>query len=320
GIGNATIQTLVQAGRAAGIPLTEAALRLVSTDELKPKTRTSLRRLMEDFDRWRAMVEQMPHPELAGVVLDESGYTAMWQADKGPEAQGRLDNLKELVAAMEEFETLGGFLEHVSLVMENDAAVGDDKLTLMTLHAAKGLEFGHVFLPGWEEGLFPHQRAMDESGIAGLEEERRLAYVGLTRARDRAYVSSAANRLVHGQWQSALPSRFVGELPGAHTDHDSDPGLTPVAVVAEPTYAPAFRASYAAVSRRGPARTIDGAAWEVASRPRPQSAFSVGDRVFHQKFGYGEVRAVDEDKLVIDFEHAGEKRVIDSFVQPAGNG
>ena len=316
GIGAATIQTLARAARAAGVPLTEAALRLGATDELKPKTRGSLNRLMQDFERWRHMIDATPHPELAGIVLDESGYTAMWQADKSPEAQGRLDNLKELVAAMEEFETLGGFLEHVSLVMENDAAVGDDKLTIMTLHAAKGLEFGHVFLPGWEEGLVPHQRAMDENGVAGLEEERRLAYVGLTRARHRAYVSNAANRLVHGQWQSALPSRFVGELPADHTDHDSDPGLAAAAV--GPAQASTVHAVFASGRAHArPPRMIEGAAWEVTTRKRPTTPITIGDRVFHQKFGYGLVTAVEDDKLAVDFEHTGLKRVMDSFVELA---
>ena len=312
GIGATSVQTLVRLARSAGVPLTEAARRLVQTDELKPKTRTALRRLIEDFDRWRGLVAGLPHPELAGVVLDESGYTAMWQADKGPEAQGRLDNLKELVAAMEEFETLDGFLEHVSLVMDNDAAVGDQKLTLMTLHAAKGLEFDHVFLPGWEEGLFPNQRAMDESGIAGLEEERRLAHVGLTRARLRAYVSNAANRLIHGQWQSALPSRFVIELPEAHVEADSDPGLA-AATARDAALPPALRAT-GGVPRRSTAQPVEGLAWEVEARSRPPVAIRPGDRVFHQKYGYGQVRDVDDDRLIVDFEHSGEKRVMDSFV------
>src|SRR5690348_2861270 len=227
GIGDATLQSLHALSRMARIPLTESAARLVETDELKPASRKALRDFLTSLARWRGMAETMVHPELAGVVLDESGYTAMWQADKSPEAPGRLENLKELVVAMAEFENLGGFLDHVSLVMETTAASAGDMVSLMTLHSAKGLEFDTVFLPGWEEGLFPNQRAMDETGRAGLEEERRLAYVGLTRARRRAYVSHAANRRMYGQWQPTLPSRFIAELPREHVDILADPGLYP---------------------------------------------------------------------------------------------
>src|SRR5690606_4005857 len=186
---------------------------LLETEELKPKQRTTLRELLAQFDDWSARLQGLPHYELAEQLLDESGYTAMWQADKSPDSPGRLENLKELVRSMEEFETLGGFLEHISLVMDRDTVEAEDAVTIMTLHSAKGLEYDTVFLPGWEEGLFPSQRTMDELGRAGLEEERRLAYVGITRARKRARLSVAQNRRIHGLWQSALPSRFLDELP-----------------------------------------------------------------------------------------------------------
>ncbi|MEO3434360.1 UvrD-helicase domain-containing protein [Inquilinus sp. CAU 1745] len=312
GIGTATLQTLHQVARAAQVPLTEATWRVVETDELKPKARNALRALMTDIDRWRDMAGKMPHPDLARIVLDESGYTAMWQADKTPEAPGRLENLKELVAAMEEFETLGGFLEHVSLVMDTEGAKGEPMATLMTLHAAKGLEYEHVFLPGWEEGVFPNQRALDETGIAGLEEERRLAYVGLTRAKRRAYVTSAANRRIHGTWQSSIPSRFVEELPADHVDVQSDSGLG-----AEPRSGFAFPSQRLGGFMRKAAPTIEGTAYAVEERARPDKPFAVGDRVFHQKFGYGTVRGTDNDKLAIAFDHSGEKKVMDSFVVPA---
>ena len=183
---------------------------------MKPKPRHALRDLMAAFERWRARKDSMPHTGLAEVVLDESGYTAMWQADKSADAAGRLENLKELVRSMEEFENLAGFLEHIALVMDRDAAEGEQAVNIMTLHSAKGLEFDTVFLPGWEEGLFPHQRSLDETGRAGLEEERRLAHVGLTRARKRAKIYFATNRRIHGLWTSTLPSRFLDELPEAH--------------------------------------------------------------------------------------------------------
>jgi DNA helicase-2/ATP-dependent DNA helicase PcrA len=323
GVGDSTLQTLRQAARALGVPLTEAAWRLTETDELKPKMRTVIRALMQDIARWRAEMERLPHTELARIVLDESGYTAMWQADKTPEAPGRLENLKELVAAMAEFETLGGFLEHISLVMETQDSAEGDMVTLMTLHSAKGLEFDIVFLPGWEEGLFPHQRAMDESGIAGLEEERRLAYVGLTRARQRAFVSHAHSRRVYGSWASAISSRFIEELPADHIDM----------AVESPIFADrgAFAGGFSDWARdagirlpragsQPPARAmpiIEGRAFEVAPRVRPAAPFQRGARVFHQKFGYGTVEAVDNDRLEIAFDQSGSKKVMDSFVVAA---
>ena len=226
GLGDATVQMLHDIARKKRIPLTEAASALSATDEMKPKPRTALRDLMAGFERWRARKDSMPHTELAEMVLDEFGYTAMWQADKSADAAGRLENLKELVRSMEEFENLAGFLEHISLVMDRDSAEGEQAVNIMTLHSAKGLEFDTVFLPGWEEGLFPHQRALDESGRAGLEEERRLAHVGLTRARKSARIYFATNRRIHGLWTSTMPSRFLDELPAEDVEVKEPAGGT----------------------------------------------------------------------------------------------
>jgi DNA helicase-2/ATP-dependent DNA helicase PcrA len=316
GIGNATMQILHQLARATGVSLMEASRRVIETDELKPAARKAVALLVRDFERWRRESDRILHTELAQIVLDESGYTAMWQADKTPEAPGRLENLKELIVGMAEFETLAGFLEHVSLVMDNAADTSGDLVSLMTLHAAKGLEFGHVFLPGWEEGLFPHQRAMDENGQAGLEEERRLAYVGLTRAKLRANVSYAANRRIHGQWQSSLPSRFVEELPQDQIEAESATGMYGMR-------APQGRGAFddIATSSFGGYRRIVhpsiGGGPREGREIRAVGGFAAGDRVFHQKFGTGTVREVEDAKLTIDFDHAGEKRVMDSFVQKA---
>jgi DNA helicase-2/ATP-dependent DNA helicase PcrA len=266
------------------------------------------------------------HVTLAETVLDESGYTAMWQNEKSAEAPGRLENLKELVRALEEFENLEGFLDHVSLVMENETVAAVDQVGLMTLHSAKGLEFDIVFLPGWEEGLFPHQRALDEGGLAALEEERRLAYVGLTRARQRAFVSFAANRRIHNQWQSAIPSRFIDELPKDRIEIASEPGLYGDGADELRTRPARGAFGYAGPrhsghpGRLGAARSernllLDGQARQLgegATSPR----FTVGQRVFHQKFGNGNVLAVDGDKLRIAFDRAGEKMVIASFLSP----
>ncbi len=218
GLGDATVQMLHDHARKRHIPLFEAARAVVETDELKPKARGSLRGVIEQFDRWRAQREVTAHTELAEVVLDESGYTEMWQKDRSADAAGRLENLKELVRSMEEFENLQGFLEHISLVMDRDGEAGEEAVSLMTLHSAKGLEFENVFLPGWEEGLFPSQRTLDEQGRAGLEEERRLAHVGLTRARRRAKLYFATNRRIHGTWSTTIPSRFLDELPAHNVE------------------------------------------------------------------------------------------------------
>ncbi len=323
GIGKASLQTIYRLARAEGIALTTAAGRLVETDEIASRARGSLSRLLDDFDRWRAQAQTMTPSALAEGVLDEAGYTGMWRNDRSADAPGRLDNLKEFVAALEDFETVQEFLEHVSLVMDHDQAAGGDLVNVMTLHSGKGLEFDTVFLPGWEEGLFPHTRALDESGHAGLEEERRLAYVGITRARKQVRISFAANRRLFNQWVSAIPSRFIDELPPDHVERLTSPGLyagrgagrqgKPDAGLSE--MGTAF-ADLRARARRGRVIDVKARKFEAAKR-RGAGAVGVGDRVFHQKFGYGRILAVELNKLEIIFEKAGIKKVIDSFVDPA---
>jgi DNA helicase-2/ATP-dependent DNA helicase PcrA len=389
GLGDAAVQMLHDHARKQRIPLSEAAANISATDEMKPKPRLALRELMASFERWRAKKDNMPHTELAEIVLDESGYTAMWQNDKSADAAGRLENLKELVRSMEEFENLQGFLEHISLVMDRDSGEAEQAVNIMTLHSAKGLEFDTVFLPGWEEGLFPHQRSLDESGRNGLEEERRLAHVGLTRARKRAKIYFATNRRIHGMWTTTVPSRFLDELPEAHVEvkepsggsggfgmsgygasrfdqtnsfgssyttpgwqraqkakearkggfnEGGQPRYVPDGVFddAGPAFAedgfggqagddsssppPGGGRSAAKGRREGvtPRRpktplTIEGEL--VAKSTGSASTFAVGARVFHQKFGNGNVTAVDGNKLTIKFDHTGEKRVVDSFVE-----
>jgi len=320
GIGDVTLQSLHALGRAERIPLAEAAARLVETDELKAAARKALRDFLAALRRWRGLADRVAHTDLAAQVLDESSYTEMWQNDKSPEAPGRLENLRELVTGMGEFENLAGFLEHVSLVMENTAASPGAMVSLMTLHSAKGLEFDTVFLPGWEEGLFPNQRAMDDTGRAGLEEERRLAYVGITRARHRAYVSYAANRRIHGQWQPALPSRFVDELPKQHLEVIADPGLYPRAGARAGGEDWSAFPSRPDLARLGPlgrrAPLVErGAPPSRGTEVRRVGGFKRGDRIFHQKFGYGTVRGVEDNKLSISFDVAGDKMVMDAFVE-----
>ncbi|MBI5162293.1 MAG: UvrD-helicase domain-containing protein, partial [Magnetospirillum sp.] len=302
GLGDAALQTIHVTSRLTRTSLFEAARKLIDTDELKPKPRAALARFVADLDRWRTLLGGLDHAELAEMILDESGYLGMWKADKSPEAPGRVENLKELARALEDYESLQGFLEHVALVMDNEQNPDADKVTIMTLHGAKGLEFDSVFLPGWEEGVFPHQRAMDEGGAKGLEEERRLAYVGLTRARRRVMVTFAANRRIYNQWQTSLPSRFLDELPEAHVAREAEGGLY------------AGGGHTAATGYRRPPPTIEATSWKVAER-RSGSGFSSGDRVHHTKFGPGTVLAVDGDKLEIAFDKAGHKKVLDSYVE-----
>ena len=317
GIGDATLQAVHVLAKAEGTALTTAAAALIGTDELRPRARNALAGLLESLARWRALAGELAPAELARRVIDESGYAGMWRADRAPDAPGRLENLKELVLALAEFESLESFLEHVALVTDHDQTAAGDMVNVMTLHAAKGLEFDAVFLPGWEEGLFPHQRTLDENGAAGLEEERRLAYVGLTRARRRAHVSFAANRRLFNLWQTAIPSRFVDELPGEHVAVDAAPGLHHPGVpaarggVAEDAWpAPAF-------PRRLRARRASLAVDAAVSTGEGGGGIARGARVFHQKFGYGRVLAVDGNKLEIAFDKAGTKRVMASFVAPA---
>jgi len=322
GIGSATVQELHSLARAERLPLVEAARILTTSDRLRPAARNALGAFVSALDHWRAQAEAMSHTDLVQIVLDESGYTAMWQADRSPDAAGRLENLKELVVAMAEFENLGGFLEHVSLVMDNAAEAGGDMVNLMTLHSAKGLEFDTVFLPGWEDGLFPNQRAMEENGLSALEEERRLAYVGLTRARHRAYVSFAANRRIHGQWQNAIRSRFVDELPAEHIEVMAELGLQPGAswdsgwasAIEVPSAAPLWRS---AAPPRRPLLVGSGPVPRRGEEVPRIGGFSIGDRVFHQKFGYGSITEIEDNKLAIRFDVAGDKKVMDAYVERA---
>jgi DNA helicase II / ATP-dependent DNA helicase PcrA len=389
GLGDATVQLLHDHARKRRVPLTEAARAMIETDELKPKPRGALRGVLDSFERWRKQRDALPHTELAEIILDESGYTEMWQKDRSADAAGRLENLKELIRSMEEFENLQGFLEHISLVMDNEKAAEADAVNIMTLHSAKGLEFDTVFLPGWEEGVFPNQRTLDDQGRSGLEEERRLAHVGITRAKRRAKIYFATNRRMHGLWQTNIPSRFLDELPeanvevteaqagfggyggygasrfdattsfgsnygtpgwqraqGRRSDNDRD-GFSEHGddyTISDPSFPlprsgggreptgparsgrPDDRLREAGEGPRNPGAgsrtsttarrlplTIEGEL--VAKSTGTTSAFTPGDRVFHQKFGNGNVVAIDGNKLTIQFDKAGQKRVVDSFVE-----
>jgi DNA helicase-2/ATP-dependent DNA helicase PcrA len=336
GLGDKALQRIHQYARAEQLPLLNAASRITETDELTPQARRQLANFVAQMRGWQVKANELSHPELTQLILDESGYTAMLQADRSAEAAGRLENLSELVRAMEEYESLEAFLEHVSLVMDRDNDDTAETVTIMTIHAAKGLEFDHVFLAGWEDGVFPSQRSMDEGGIASLEEERRLAYVAITRARQRASIYHAANRRIYGQWMSSIPSRFIAEIPPEHVDSENSFGGgqslwranwsaqgDPFAHVAERqpartmTRGPAWQRAVAGSSTitRAPAPSEKGPAASVGAKARADLA--IGMRVFHEKFGYGEIMDIDGNKLEVEFEQAGSKRVLDSFIKLA---
>ena len=327
GLGDKAVATIHRYARASQQPLLIAAARLIDSDEMTPQARRSLANFVADLARWRQMAATLPHPEIARILLDESGYTAMLQADRSAESAGRLENLAELTRAMEEYESLQAFLEHVSLVMDNDELRQGDRVTIMTIHAAKGLEFDQIYLPGWEEGVFPSQRSLDEGGLASLEEERRLAYVAITRARRKCTILHAANRRIYGQWTSSIPSRFLAELPKAHIDEETTMSggeslwraqwserADPFAHVARPTRGPGWQRATRTPYNPEPQRILEARASAVSLGNKGRTDLSLGQRVFHGKFGYGTIAAIEGNKLEIDFEHSGRKKVLDSFV------
>ena len=301
GVGDMALRNLYEAARTRGLSLHDAMLALLAEGGFKGKLGATLRGLAEQFATWRNILELQGHVVALDTLLEESGYIAMWKADKSPEAPGRLENLKELSRALADFENLQGFLEHVSLVTEAEAQEDGAKVSMMTLHGAKGLEFDTVFLPGWEEGVFPNQRSLDEGGNKSLEEERRLAYVGITRAKQRAIILHAANRRIYANWQSSIPSRFIDELPEE--------------VIRRSGSAQPQHARMAPAMTQFPIQARRPDTWEAQARPARAQKIPVGARVFHQKFGYGRVIAADDDRLDIDFETSGEKRVLDRFVE-----
>ncbi|MBN8631148.1 MAG: UvrD-helicase domain-containing protein [Rhodobacterales bacterium] len=334
GLGDTAQSKINVLARGAGVSLLDGAREALAKGVIPGKGAAQLRAFVDGVDRWHAATfhPEYDHIRLAETILDESGYTEMWQNDKTPEAPGRLDNLKELIKALEQFDNLQGFLEHVSLIMDNDTEGAEEKVTIMTLHAAKGLEFPVIFLPGWEDGLFPSQRSMDEQGLKGLEEERRLAYVGITRAEELCTISFASNRRVYGQWQSQLPSRFIDELPSEHVEVLTAPGLygggygaaAPVGFgssmedrvsKADVYNSPGWRRLQENQSHR-PVRQPQEAR-HVVIDAEAVSPYVIGDRVFHQKFGYGEIMGVEGDKLDVEFDHAGTKKVVARWVIPA---
>lgn len=326
GVGNTSLAKLQAYAREDGRSLFTLTPMVLQTDEIKGGAKRGLTQFIDHINMWRdKLANGMNHVELAELVLEESGYTDMLQKDRSPQAQTRLENLKELIRAIAEFDTLPGFLEHVQLVMDASTGGDGDQVQILTLHGAKGLEWPMVFLPGWEEEVFPSKRSLDESGLKGLEEERRLAYVGITRARERCYISFVANRMIYGRWQSVLPSRFVDELPLEHVDAVSETGYSGL-----PGGDDAFSGTVEDLGERSSyespgwkrlqknagkrSSSAPGQAGPLTATAGGQSAFKKGKRVFHDKFGYGKVVAVEGNKVTVDFEKTGRKKVISTFL------
>ena len=331
GIGSTTIQKLQIIARKMNVSLEQATREIIKTDEIRGKARTALRSFTKDLDRWRGNLITSNHTDVTEIVLDESGYTQMWLNNKDAKSSSRLENLKELIQAMGEFESLDAYLEHVSLVLDVEKNDQEEEVSIMTLHSAKGLEFPLILLPGWEEGTFPSQRSMDEAGSEGLEEERRLAYVGITRARERAKIYFAANRQIYGSWQSSLPSRFIDELPpenvsaGSETGYYDNNSINEVKIEITSEFpdsasrrynSPGWQRYKTHKSKTLYDRQVEGKFSKKLDAYATQK-FKIGERIFHQKFGYGKIQTVDGNKLNVDFEKAGHKKVLDSFVDPA---
>ncbi|WP_324827122.1 ATP-dependent helicase [Qipengyuania zhejiangensis] len=336
GLGAKTLETMQRHARDLQAPLVAASLDLCETDDLPARARNTLVGLLGQVVHWREQAEKVSPSELLRSVITESGYEEMLQKDRSAEGAGRLENLSELARAMEDYETLTDFLEHVSLVMDNDARDDGEKVTIMTMHAAKGLEFNNVFLPGWEEGVFPSQRSLDEGGLASLEEERRLAYVAITRAKRRCTILHAANRRIYGQWTSSIPSRFIEELPEdtvsrettmtggaslwrANWSETDDPFAHVTANRPERSSArgPGWQRAMSTGYDATPKRLAEPGRSAASFAAKPRSDIAIGARVFHDKFGYGTVTDQEGNKLTIGFEKSGEKRVIDRFVKLA---
>ncbi len=318
GVGTTSVQKLHMDARANGTSLMHVLKPMLDSGEVKGKAHTSLTALMHSLTRWSTMINSTPPADLAELILEESGYIEMWKNEKTPDAPGRVENLKELISAISQFDTLGAFLEHVALVMDTQDNSDGNQVTIMTLHGAKGLEFPVVFCAGWEEGVFPSQRSIDENGQVGLEEERRLAYVGITRARQKLYITHAANRQIYGQWTSSTPSRFIGEMPEETVDMQREHGMNmrfgdnsqaPSPVRSIPVSTVCRTPSPAQRTGRPITPPKDTAPKENAN------GFVVGGQVSHPKFGTGTIFHMDGNKLDIKFS-SGVKRILDNFVSP----
>ena len=313
GLGAATLQIVFKFARDANITLLDASRKIIETDELTPNARNSIKKFIEDIDRWKTKINKINHIELAKIILDESGYTKMWLNDKSIEAPGRLENLKELISALRDFSNMNEFIEHISLVMENERNYKFDKVNIMTMHAAKGLEFENVFLAGWDEGLFPHQKSLEEKGNKGLEEERRLAYVGITRGKKKVYISFAKRRFIHGTWNFSQPSRFLSELPKENIDTNEDFFQEEDSfIVDQDEYENRVRNPNRLLFKNKENLLENKNSFESEYK------FKIGDEIFHEKYGYGTIKYIVDDKYEIVFDKLNKtKIVLENFIKHA---
>ena len=313
GLGAATLQIVFKFARDANITLLDASRKIIETDELTPNARNSIKKFIEDIDRWKTKINKINHIELAKIILDESGYTKMWLNDKSIEAPGRLENLKELISALRDFSNMNEFIEHISLVMENERNYKFDMVNIMTMHAAKGLEFENVFLAGWDEGLFPHQKSLEEKGNKGLEEERRLAYVGITRGKKKVYISFAKRRFIHGTWNFSQPSRFLSELPKENIDTNEDFFQEEDSfIVDQDEYENRVRNPNRLLFKNKENLLENKNSFESEYK------FKIGDEIFHEKYGYGTIKYIVDDKYEIVFDKLNKtKIVLENFIKHA---
>ena len=315
-IGDSTLKKLHDLSRTRNKNLFETADEILNEDELKPKTKESLKQFIKLVKTWTKLSEQLDHVQLLERVLDESGYTQMLINEKSPEAEARLENLKELRASMKNYSNLVEFLENISLQTSIDEEWEGEKINLMTIHAAKGLEFTCIFLPGWEEGLFPHQKSIEEKGDQAVQEERRLAYVALTRAKQRLFISFANNRKYYGNnnsndWMPSMPSRFIDELDKQYLeinetakDNDQDFEFSQDFNFTEGKKSPGWKRY---LQEKEKIKTIN--------YTNNLTNFKIGQGVEHETFGKGKIIHIDGNKLLINFKDSGEKKVIDKYLK-----
>ena len=317
GIGEKSLQQLHSIARENNYSLLDATRHALKSSLLSKKIQENLGRFLDMLEIWRdvGFSSEKNHVDLVEQVLDESGYTDMLQNEQTPEAEGRLENLKELVSSLRDFSDLQSFLDHVSLVMENQIDRNPDKISLMTLHASKGLEFKQVYLPGWEEETFPNKKSLDDNGQIGLEEERRLAYVGITRAKLACTISSAESRYKFGDFNFNLESRFIKELPNQFIQDLTPSGFQSSNAINQSSFLEQESSFYRSPGwSRLQSNLTNNPSPFFNNSPHVTKTFSIGDRVFHEKFGYGIISELENDKALVDFEKADRKNIKTAFL------
>ena len=324
-IGNNSVKKIHQYARQKGLCLLDASQEILKENILKPKTVKNLKTFITNIISWKKNSEKFDHITLLETVLDESGYTSMLKTEKTPEADAKLENLKELKASMKSYTSLNDFLENISLQTAIDEKWDGEKINIMTIHSAKGLEFDAVFLPGWEEGLFPHQKSIDEKGAEGIEEERRLAYVAITRAKQELYISFANQRKFYGRqndnydFYSSIQSRFIDEIDNEYTEISIDESSDDDFIFDQDFNVESKKNSPGWNRLKNNIKNNEENSVKTITLSENLTKYTVGETVKHEGFGTGKIIHIDGNKLLINFNEQGEKKVIDKFVTKAVN-